>query len=63
MPGTLFQDLLPDFSIVLFRPNFMLTSEEHPVKALKNQWFWTMPYLSEHLAGATSRGQTMAPEV
>jgi hypothetical protein len=27
-----------DFSVVLFRPNFMLASEEHPMKAHKNQW-------------------------
>jgi len=25
----------PDFSVVLFRPNFMLTSEEHPMKRIK----------------------------
>jgi hypothetical protein len=30
-----------DFSVVLFRPNFMLTSEEHPMKAHKNQWLLT----------------------
>jgi hypothetical protein len=27
----------PDFSVVLFRPNFMLASEEHSMKAHKNQ--------------------------
>jgi len=27
-----------DFSVVLFRPNFMLLSEGHPMKAQKNQW-------------------------
>jgi hypothetical protein len=27
-----------DFSVVLFRPNFMLLSEEHPMKSHKNQW-------------------------
>ena len=30
--------LFPDFSVVLFRPNFMLVSEEHPMKTHKNQW-------------------------
>src|SRR5262249_18209421 len=33
---------LPDFSVVLFRPNFMLASEEYPMKAHKNQWLLTM---------------------
>jgi hypothetical protein len=27
----------PDFSVVLFRPDFMLLSEEHPMKSHKNQ--------------------------
>jgi hypothetical protein len=27
------------FSVVLFRPNFMLVSEGHPMKVHKNQWF------------------------
>jgi hypothetical protein len=27
-----------DFSVMLFRPNFMLASEEHPMKVHKNQW-------------------------
>src|SRR5205823_244556 len=27
----------PDFSVVLFRPHFMLASEEHPMKVHKNQ--------------------------
>jgi hypothetical protein len=30
---------LPDFSVVLFRPNFMLVPEGHPMKVHKNQWF------------------------
>jgi hypothetical protein len=29
--------LMGDFSVVLFRPNFMLASEEHPMKVHKNQ--------------------------
>ncbi len=32
-----------DFSVVLFRPNFMLVSEEHPMKVHKNQWLLTLP--------------------
>ena len=28
-----------DFSVVLFRPNFMLVPEGHPMKVHKNQWF------------------------
>jgi hypothetical protein len=33
----------PDFSVVLFRPHFMLASEEHLMKMHKNQWLLTMP--------------------
>jgi integrase/recombinase XerC len=33
----------PDFSVVLFRPHFMLASEEYLMKAHKNQWLWSMP--------------------
>ena len=51
-----------DFSVVLFRPNFMLASEEDPMKAHKNQWVLPMPCPLERLSGATSRGQTMASE-
>jgi hypothetical protein len=51
-----------DFSVVLFRPTFMLISEKNRMKVHKNQWLLTMPYPLERLAGATSRGQTMAPE-
>jgi hypothetical protein len=32
-----------DFSVVLFRPNFMLASEEHPMKVHKNQRLLTIP--------------------
>ena len=34
---------LSDFSVVLFRPNFMLASEENLMKAHKNQWLLTLP--------------------
>ena len=51
-----------DFSVVLFRSDFMLFSEKNRMKVHKNQWVLTMPCPLERLAGATSRGQTMAPE-
>ena len=31
------------FSVVLFRPHFMLALEEYPVKAHKNQWLLALP--------------------
>jgi hypothetical protein len=31
-------EFMTDFSVVLFRPHFMLVSEEHPMKTHKNQW-------------------------
>jgi hypothetical protein len=30
--------IVTDFSVVLFRPHFMLASEEYPMKGHKNQW-------------------------
>ena len=51
-----------DFSVVLFRSDFVLFPEQNHVKALTNQWVLTMPPHPERLAGATSRGPTMAPE-
>jgi hypothetical protein len=36
-------DIPADFSVVLFRPNFVLFSEQNHVKVLKNQWLLTMP--------------------
>ena len=50
-----------DFSVVLFRSDFMLFSEKNRMKVHENQWVLTMPYPLERLAGATSRGQTMPP--
>jgi hypothetical protein len=47
---------LTDFSVMLFRPNFMLASEEHPMKAHKNQWFLTMPSPPAIPCGGTSQG-------
>ena len=51
-----------DFSVVLFRSDFMLVSEKNHMKVHKNQWLLAMLYPPEHLAGATRRGQTVAPE-
>ena len=51
-----------DFSVVLFRSDFMLFSEKNRMKVHNNQWVLTMPCPLERLAGATSRGHTMAPE-
>jgi hypothetical protein len=51
-----------DFSVVLFRSTLMLFSEKNRMKVHKNQWLLTMLYPLVRLAGATSRGQTMAPE-
>ena len=53
----------PDFSVVLFRSDFVLFSEKNHVKALQNQWVLTMPDYSERLAGATRSGHTTAPAV
>jgi hypothetical protein len=52
-----------DFSVVLFRLDFVLFSEKNHMKVLQNQWVWTMPDPSERLAGATRSGHTTAPEV
>ena len=43
---------VPDFSVVLFRPNFMLASEEHPMKAHKNQWLLALPSPLTSLVGS-----------
>jgi hypothetical protein len=48
--------LMGDFSVVLFRPNFMLASEEYPMKAHKNQWLLTMPSPPAIPGGATNQG-------
>ena len=32
-----------DFSVVLLRSDFVLSSEKNHMKAFKNQWVWTMP--------------------
>ena len=50
------QIYIPDFSVVLFRPNFMLTSEEHSMKAHKNQGLLTTPSPPIIPCGATNQG-------
>src|SRR5437764_15335064 len=45
-----------DFSVVLFRPNFMLASEEHPMKTHKNQWLLDLLSSPDTLGGATNHG-------
>src|SRR5438477_5240715 len=46
----------PDFSVVLFRPNFMLVSEEHPMKTHKNQWLLNPLSPLDIPCGATNQG-------
>jgi hypothetical protein len=45
----------PDFSVVLFRSDCMLVSEEHPMKVHKNQWLLTMLSPSALPYGATNQ--------
>ena len=45
-----------DFSVVLFRPHFMLASEEHPMKVHKNQGFSNLLSPTDILCGATNQG-------
>jgi hypothetical protein len=52
----LLMGLMTDFSFVLFRPNFMLASEEYPMKAHKNQWFLNPLPPPDILWGATNQG-------
>ena len=47
---------VPDFSVVLFRPNFMLASEEYPMKMHKNQWLSTLLSSPGLPCGATNQG-------
>jgi hypothetical protein len=52
-----------DFSVVLFRSDFVFFSEKNYVKVHRNQWVLTTPCPPERLSGATHRGQTTAPVV
>ena len=45
-----------DFSVVLFRPNFMLASEEHAMKTHKNQWLLNLLSPPAIPCGATNQG-------
>src|SRR5262249_41200475 len=45
-----------DFSVVLFRPNFMLASEGYPMKVHKNQRLLTLPSPPHLPCGATNQG-------
>ena len=46
----------PDFSVVLFRPNFMLSSEGYPMKVHKNQRLLILPSPPNLPCGATNQG-------
>jgi len=45
-----------DFSVVLFRSDCMLMSEEHPMKAHKNQWLLILPSPPDLPWGAIHQG-------
>jgi putative transposase len=38
------QCLMPDFSVVTFRLDFMRVSARYLMKAHRNQWFWKLSY-------------------
>jgi hypothetical protein len=46
----------PDFSVVLFRSNFMLVSEEYLMKVHKNQWLLYPLSPPDIPRGATNQG-------
>ena len=48
--------LMGDFSVALFRSNFMLFSEKNRMKVHTNQWVWIVPQPPKRLAGATNQG-------
>jgi hypothetical protein len=50
------KSVVTDFSVMLFRPTFMLASEEHPMKVHKNQWLLTIPSPPDTPCGATNQG-------
>ena len=47
---------LADFSVVLLQSDFMLASEEHPMKVHKNQWLSNLLSPSDVPRGATNQG-------
>jgi hypothetical protein len=46
----------PDFSVVLLQSDFMLASEEHPMKVHKNQWLSNLLSPPDVPRGATNQG-------
>ena len=50
----------PDFSVVLFRPNFMLVSEGYPMKAHENQWLVDLLSPPDIPCGVTNQGTHQA---
>ena len=48
---------------MLFRPNFMLASEEHLMKTHKNQWFLNSRSLLMSLVEPRTKAHPMVPEV
>ena len=53
----------PDFSVVVFRPDFMLVSEEYPMKMPKNQWLASLPSSLLSLEKPCTKARSMVPEV
>jgi hypothetical protein len=49
---------ITDFSVVLFRPNFMLVSEGYPMKMHKNQWVLNTLFPPDIPWGAIHHGTT-----
>jgi hypothetical protein len=45
-----------DFSVVLFRSDFVLFSEMNHMKMHMNQWLLTLPSLPDLPCGATNQG-------
>ena len=45
-----------DFSVVLLQSDFMLASEEHPMKVHKNQWLSNLLFPPAIPCGATNQG-------
>jgi len=45
-----------DFSVVLFRPHFMVASKEHLMKVHKNQWLLILPSPPDLHSGAIHQG-------
>src|SRR4029450_4211393 len=48
--------LMGDFSVVLFRPHFMLAAEECPMKVHKNQWLLSSLPPPDSSWGAMNQG-------